>query len=925
MLAMAGCVPFVPGAAQAQSTAPTASAAVGIESPRDGTLVASSTLPRPHGFAGSASGVGDVQLILQRASGAGWLSWNGSGWAAKTSLLPASYDNVAREWEWSDAIDLPHGELLPSGAYRLQAVARARDGSTLGRAVSDFTVRNTAGVAPATINRMDVPSNDAYQNAVAISGASGQTTGSSVDATNDVLPGISNYGRKNVWWKWTAPGEQRQLVTFDTAGSNFNTVLVVDRFATETTAERVGVNEDAPGAYTSRLRFEAEPNREYYIGVEGEESGVAGLAGSGSVVLTWSTTYRPPNDSWKLATSITGAAGRVTGSSVDATNDVLPGISNYGRKNVWWKWTAPGEQRQLVTFDTAGSNFNTVLVVDRFTTETTAERVGINDDSPGAYTSRFRFEAEPNREYYIGVEGDESGVAGLAGSGSVVLTWSTTYRPSNDSYLLATNITGAAGRVTGSSVDATNDVLPGISNYGRNNVWWKWTAPSTPRQLVTFDTVGSSFNTVLVVDRFASTSPGSTATRVGIVDDSPGGYTSRFRFEAEPGRVYYIGVEGNGSGVAGLAGSGSVVLTWSTTYRPPNDSWKLATSITGAQGRVIGRSVDATIDVLPGISNYGRNNVWWKWTAPGVQGQLVTFNTAGSNFNTVLVVDRFATTTTAQRVGINDDAPGAYTSRLSFQAEPNRVYYIGVENNESGAGGVAGSGNVVLNWRTEYQRPVNDSYGQATPISGTSGRATGTNVGATVDFVPGTSSFGRPNVCGSGRRRCCPVDLLRHRRLQLRHLPRGRSPGACRHERDSCRKQRRRWRRHGFKAELYGFAQPPVPHRHPRLQRRHWEHRAQLASWPKRRRGRYSWARHGLRGPRHGRHAGVLDSWPGHRADALPAGRAGHRFDSGGCRRLVCLCQCACGRVPGGAVQGRPFLPAAQHARQRPARGWTDS
>jgi hypothetical protein len=588
LLAMAGWVPFVPGAAQAQSTAPAASAVVGIESPRDGAVVASSTLPPPRGFAGSASGVGDVQLILQRASGASWLSWNGSAWNTKTSVLPAVYDNAARKWEWPDEIALPHGEFLPSGAYRLQAVARARNESTLGRAVSDFTVGNTTGVAQATVVRMGAPSNDAYQSALAISGAAGRVTGTAVDATADSLPGLNNnYGRPNVWWKWRSTSLNAQLVTFDTIGSSFNTILAVDGLTSSGGGVRIGIDDNGGGGVASRLRFEAQPNRIYYISVEA-------YGAPGSVVLNWSTQYRPANDTYLRATSISGASGRVTGTTVDATADSLPGLNNnYGRPNVWWKWTAPIREAQLVTFDTIGSSFNTIMTVDRLTSASSAVRVGLDDNGGGGTASKLRFEAQPNHTYYIGVEA-------YGATGSVVLKWSTQYRPANDTYQRATAISGVSGRVTGTVVDATGDNLPGLNSNGRPNVWWKWTSSSAASQSeITFDTIGSSFNTILAVDRLISA---SSAVRVGLDDNGGGGVASRLRFTPLPNRTYYIGVEAYGA-------PGRIVLNWSQALGPANNTIRgrvldsVGKAVAGTTVYLVpARSVEPLLFTPPGLA-----------------------------------------------------------------------------------------------------------------------------------------------------------------------------------------------------------------------------------------------------------------------------------------------------------------------------------
>ena len=136
---------------------------------------------------------------------------------------------------------------------------------------------------------------------------------------------------------------------------------------------------------------------------------------------------------------------------------------------------------------------------------------------------------------------------GSGGSGSSA--------PANDNFSNATQISGASGTLTGSNVGATvqsSEPMPSAQSNSKCSVWFKWTAPSSGT--VTFDTIGSSFDTVLGV--YTGTSV-SSLSEVDSDDDGGDGTTSKVSFKATSGTIYRIAVYGfNGK-------SGSITLNWS--------------------------------------------------------------------------------------------------------------------------------------------------------------------------------------------------------------------------------------------------------------------------------------------------------------------------------------------------------------------------
>src|SRR5690242_5427495 len=83
--------------------------------------------------------------------------------------------------------------------------------------------------------------------------------------------------------------------------------------------------------------------------------------------------------------------------------------------------------------------------------------------------------------------------------------------------------------------------------------------------------------------------------------------------------------------VVALLGPASAALS-----RPANDSFTNATAITGPSGSMSANNVGATLEAgEPSLAgNPGGQSVWFVWTAP--VNMTVSFNTFGSDFDTLL-------------------------------------------------------------------------------------------------------------------------------------------------------------------------------------------------------------------------------------------------------------------------------------------------
>ena len=127
-------------------------------------------------------------------------------------------------------------------------------------------------------------------------------------------------------------------------------------------------------------------------------------------------------------------------------------------------------------------------------------------------------------------------------------------------------ISGLAGSGRGSNVGATRE--PGEPDHanerGTHSVWLSW-QPPPPAGVATIDTAGSSFDTLLAVytgDSFSKLTPVASNDDVNSCDDPTGGFhTSQVKFNAQPGKVYHIAVEGLANA------SGDIVLSWNLSPR----------------------------------------------------------------------------------------------------------------------------------------------------------------------------------------------------------------------------------------------------------------------------------------------------------------------------------------------------------------------
>ncbi len=391
-----------------------------------------------------------------------------------------------------------------NSAVRITATVPANAGSGPIRVTSP----GGTAVSAANFTALTTPANDRFANALGLTGTSGTVAGRNADATRETGEPIhaGNSGGRSVWFSWIAPAAGS--FTFETTGSDFDTLLAVYTGASVSGLTPIASNDDSAPGTISRVTFPTVAGTTYRVAVDGFNGA------SGAWLLRWSAVQNPP-----IVTSFSPPAGSI-GSSV-----IIRG-ANF--------------------LDATAARFNGVnasFTVDSATQITAVVPLGANT-GPVSVTT-------PN------------GTA-LSATAFVVASG-----PSNDAFVSAQLLTGTAAIVAGSNVEATKE--PGEPNHGGNaggrSVWYRWIAPSTGNWAI--DTAGSRFDTLLGV---YTGGPVGGLTLVAGNDDARADKSSRVNVPALAGTTYFIAVDGyegsSGELTLKLMPSAAPQVIYSTGFEP---------------------------------------------------------------------------------------------------------------------------------------------------------------------------------------------------------------------------------------------------------------------------------------------------------------------------------------------------------------------
>jgi hypothetical protein len=121
---------------------------------------------------------------------------------------------------------------------------------------------------------------------------------------------------------------------------------------------------------------------------------------------------------------------------------------------------------------------------------------------------------------------------------------------------------------------------------------------------------------------------------------------------------------------------------------PPNDDFAQRTRLSGARIDLVASNHDATLEFEEppaGPAEAGSATVWWAWTAPASAAAVIDLH--GSSFDTALDLYRGDTLESLVPIASNDDAEGALSSRIVFEAFAGKRYAIAVSSAIAGVQG----------------------------------------------------------------------------------------------------------------------------------------------------------------------------------------------------------------------------------------------
>ncbi len=414
----------------------------------------------------------------------------------------------------------------------------------LGAATGPVRVTTPGGTASSTgaFTIVAPPANDPFANAQTLTGPSGSATGNNLGATKESgePDHVGNPGGKSVWYQWTAPSAG--VWQFDTIGSTPDTLLGIYTGNTVNTLTLVARSDDAPGrTNNSLLTFVATAATTYRIAVDGYRSpgATAAEAAGGDVKLNWALTT------------------------------TMPALTGFQ--------PASGEAGTTVTL--TGANFTGLTAV-------------LFSGTPAAFTVTSA--SQVTATVPAGANSGFIQIVGPGGSALSATPFTVVVPIPNDAFTQATVLTGTSGQVAGSNTGATAESGEPLhaQKTGGRSVWFRWIAPASG--MWTFDTAGSSFDTLLAIYLGNTV---SALTTVAANDDASPGPTSRVNWTVTAGTEYRIALDGAN------AASGNWILSWAFTPQLP-----VVTSFTPSAGPV-GSTVTITGSRFTGATTVQFNGV----------------------------------------------------------------------------------------------------------------------------------------------------------------------------------------------------------------------------------------------------------------------------------------------------------------------------
>lgn len=364
-------------------------------------------------------------------------------------------------------------------------------------------------------------------------------------------------GRHSVWLSWTAPPVPGVL-RLETVGSAFDTLLAVYRGPVVNNLLRVASDDDSGGSATSRLQFRTQPDVTYHFAVDGR------LNASGPLLLSWFFTPGEIDAPVILdhPKSVAAQAGQ----------DVAL-LTTYNPANAAVQWFFNGNP---IPGGESVASSPTSPPGNRLTL------VNVTAATAGAYRARIRVTGPTGQNFDVFTQPAKVQINSLAGVAQADVFTEDKYLELIDPVTFATaprQLLSTGGRSrplnapargfsgtqlfsnVGSTAEPGEPVHCGVP--GGVSEWYAILAEANG--LLTIDTLGSSFDTVIAV----YTDPDDTGTLEGLVPVAcnndisfPAILQSATSFACTAGTIYYVAIDGVGGA------TGAAVLNYNLNRAP---------------------------------------------------------------------------------------------------------------------------------------------------------------------------------------------------------------------------------------------------------------------------------------------------------------------------------------------------------------------
>ncbi|WP_437549267.1 MXAN_6577-like cysteine-rich protein [Sorangium sp. So ce367] len=468
-------------------------------------------------------------------------------------------------------------------------------------------------------------------------------TGTTVGAEAYFSLACTAVGSSEFVYRFTA--EEAGRYKFDTAGSSYDTAIGVVDFDA---CEELACNDDRGGAMTGSASVDLEEGQSVFLVVAGYD----GAQGDFALHLD---RMAPP--ACPLDTLATALPLSVTGDTWRLGDAVSTRCGSIDTSDASYSFTAPHAGGYV--FDTSGSTFDTVLELRKGSCSGAVISCNDNDSAVGAKTSRLVANLAEGQTVVAVVDGVDGG------SGPFTLNVSEYVPPPCPELTLGTTF---PQRVTGTTAipDRMSALPSPCTRDSGPEATYAFTAPATA--LYTFDTFGSSFDTVLHLHK------GTCSGESVACNDDASGTQSQVEVMLREGETISVVVDG----YAPVA-SGAFQLNVSQTFVLPCPLIDLGSTVPQT---VTGTTADVA-DVLRPSCGAGAGEVTYRFTAPATGTYIA--DTFGSSFDTVLSV--LDGSCTGAELACSDDALESEQSRLTLELAEGQTIVLLVDGSAAGASG----------------------------------------------------------------------------------------------------------------------------------------------------------------------------------------------------------------------------------------------